>query len=77
MRVVSSLSAGCCVLVIAAAVAWIAFIWIATGMLVDWANAHFAMGLSGGVLLVFHILAFIVANAVLGRISGSARVTRS
>ena len=64
----SKLAAGgigmACLGALALLVLWILFAWWLTGVVLDWANGHWNLGLTGTPLLAVHIVAFIILGSL-------------
>lgn len=54
-------------------VALIWFTWWVTGVILDWANFHFALGLSGTPYLAVHIVMFLILGSIGGGSGASSR----
>ena len=62
---------GFCLLALGLLVAWIVLNWWLTGVILDWADDRFRLGLVGGAKIAVHIAMFLVLWALLLR-GGSA-----
>lgn len=64
----ASTAIGCCSIILVIYIAWMIVCWWTTGILVDWANAYYHLGLTGQMPLAFHVLIFLVLTSIVGAI---------
>lgn len=67
---------GCCSLFAVLAVAYLALMWWAVGVALDWANQHYHLGLGGAVMVAVHVLAWLVLSSLLSGLRGSAKASK-
>lgn len=67
------LAVGCSVAAIALWLGWLVLLWWVTGILVDWVNNYYHLGLPGIVAFAFHLVAWLVIGGITGNAARSVK----